>query len=195
MFTERSKLTREAILAAARHRFTERGYDRTTIRLVALDAEVDPSMVMRYYGSKRGLFAAAVDVDLRLPDAASVPIERVGEVLARHFSAMWEDVDQHDPLAILLRSAVTHADAAARLRDVFAQQVVEMVRRVTGDAADADVRAGLLGAQLLGLALARHILRLPPLASLEQARILPYVAQTLHHLLFDPLPLAGERDS
>ena len=47
MFTERSKPTRESILAAARHRFTERGYDRTTIRLVAFDAGVDPAPAAR----------------------------------------------------------------------------------------------------------------------------------------------------
>jgi AcrR family transcriptional regulator len=61
-FTERSRAARDAILTAARRRFTEEGYERTTIRTVAADAGIDPSMVMRYYGSKDGLFSAAVDV-------------------------------------------------------------------------------------------------------------------------------------
>ncbi len=67
-FTKRSQPAREAILAAARRRFTRDGYERTTIRSVASDAGVDPAMVMRYYRSKEGLLGAAVDIDLHLPD-------------------------------------------------------------------------------------------------------------------------------
>lgn len=75
-FTNRSLAAREAILSAARARFTEQGYDRTTIRQVATDANIDPSMVMRYYGSKDGLFAAAVDVDLKLPELGAIRAKR-----------------------------------------------------------------------------------------------------------------------
>ena len=39
---------------------------------VAAAARIDPSMVMRYYGSKQGLFAAAAHVDLLLPDLSGV---------------------------------------------------------------------------------------------------------------------------
>ena len=65
--------TRRAILQAAREQFHDLGYDGASIRSIAALADIDPSMVMRYYGSKEGLFAAAVDVDLRLPDLTACP--------------------------------------------------------------------------------------------------------------------------
>src|SRR5262249_9687 len=89
-FTQRSGETRAAIVAGGRRGWGGDGYEGATIRAIASDAGIDPSMVMRYYGSKDGLFAAAIDVDLRLP-AADVPPERLGEVLVRHFFTMWED--------------------------------------------------------------------------------------------------------
>jgi hypothetical protein len=62
----------------------------TAARGVAEDAEIDPSMVMRYFGSKEGLFAAALDVDLALPDLSPVPRDQVGVALAGHFVDHWE---------------------------------------------------------------------------------------------------------
>src|SRR5580700_12251067 len=55
--------TREAILAAARARFGDLGYDRATIRAIAADAGVDAALVHHFYGTKDQLFAAA----MRLP--------------------------------------------------------------------------------------------------------------------------------
>ncbi|MFD6811748.1 helix-turn-helix domain-containing protein, partial [Streptomyces anthocyanicus] len=63
----RSDTTRAAILEAARERFAADGYERATIRAIARDAGIDPSLVMRYFGNKEGLFAAASEIDLALP--------------------------------------------------------------------------------------------------------------------------------
>ena len=52
MKPRRSDATRNAILAAARERFAADGYERATIRAIASQAEIDPAMVMRYFGSK-----------------------------------------------------------------------------------------------------------------------------------------------
>src|SRR5690349_18772922 len=87
----RSDATRGAILTAARERFAADGYERATIRAIAKDAGIDPSMVMRYYGNKEGLFAAAVAIDLRLPDVGALPREGVGRALVTHFLATWEE--------------------------------------------------------------------------------------------------------
>jgi AcrR family transcriptional regulator len=102
-FTQRSEETRNAILAAARRRFADDGYERATIRAIAADAGIDPSMVMRYYGSKDGLFAAAVDVALHLPALDELPPERRGEMLVRHFLSLWESGRPSDVLTVLLR--------------------------------------------------------------------------------------------
>ena len=77
--------TKAAILAAARERFAADGYERTTIRAVAADVAIDPSMVMRYFGNKEGLFAAAADFDLQLPDLSGTPVEGIGSALVAHF--------------------------------------------------------------------------------------------------------------
>src|ERR687890_791509 len=80
-FSPRSEQTMAAILGAARRRFAADGFERTTIRAIAAEAGIDPSMVMRYYGSKDGLFAAAAAVHLHLPDLAAVPRRRLGETM------------------------------------------------------------------------------------------------------------------
>src|SRR3954468_1292530 len=89
----RSDATRAAILAAARGRFAADGYERATIRAIAADASIDPAMVMRYFGNKEKLFAAAADFDLRLPDLSAVPPGEVGRALVRHFLDRWESDD------------------------------------------------------------------------------------------------------
>ena len=199
VFTERSRASREAVLAAARASFAERGYERTTVRLVAAEAGVDPSMVIRYFGSKDGLFAAAVEVDLRLPDLAGVPAGQRGEVLARHFLRLWEDERTGEVLVVLLRSATTNEAAAAGLREVFAGQVVTLVadldradvaggERTAGTVSAApgpDVarRAGQIATQVLGTALTRYVLRLPPVVALNHDEVVAYLAPILQPLL------------
>ena len=69
----RSEGTRRAILHAARAMFAARGFEQTTIRAVAAEADVDASMVMRYFQSKAGLFTAAISTDLQVPELSSVP--------------------------------------------------------------------------------------------------------------------------
>ncbi|MFI7707885.1 TetR family transcriptional regulator [Nonomuraea sp. NPDC049480] len=165
-FTERSAATRTSILSAARKLLIERGYEAMTIRAVAAQVGVDPSMVMRYYGSKAGLFGAAVDVDLRLDQVPTPPADRLGELLVRHFLARWEGGLADDVLILLLRSAATNPMAAERMREVFDRQIVAFVARVT-EADDAARRAGLVSTQLLGLALTRYVLELPPMADAD----------------------------
>src|SRR4051794_22954396 len=94
---------RRRIPAAAGRRFSEEGYERTTIRVVATDASIDPSMVMRYFGSKEGLFAAAAFFDLHLPDLTVVARAKRGESLARHYLDLWDQAG--GGLHILLRAA------------------------------------------------------------------------------------------
>src|SRR5262245_35373935 len=145
----RSDRSRAAILAAARDRFAADGYERATIRAIAADARIDPAMVMRYFGSKEKLFAAAADFDLRLPDLAAIPREQLGEVLVRHFVDRW---DGDGTLTALLRVGVTHESAAERRRGIFDSQLVALLARWTGDEAAARVGAGLVRSQILGLA-------------------------------------------
>ncbi|MCJ1678920.1 TetR family transcriptional regulator [Streptomyces sp. APSN-46.1] len=177
-----SDTTKTTILRAARERFAAQGYERTTIRAVAADAEIDPSMVMRYFGSKDGLFEAALAVDLRMPDLRAVPAGELPAALVRHFVDRWEGDPADDALLVLLRSAVTNERGAARMREVFATQVAPALVAALGP--DRAARAaGLVAAQLLGLALTRYLLRLPAVTALTPdelvAGLAPAVAATL----------------
>jgi AcrR family transcriptional regulator len=178
-FTDRSLPAREAILRAARSRFAADGYDRTTIRAIAADAAIDPSMVVRYFGSKRELFALAADFDLQMPDLSGVPRDQVGRALGEHLLARWED---DDGLKILLRTAVTDDDAADRMRSIFAAQLTPLVAGL-GDDADVATRAGLVATQALGVALCRYVLRLPPVVAMTPAELVEWVAPNLQRYL------------
>ena len=170
MTEKRSDQTRAAILQAARERFGSHGYDRTTIRAVAAAAEIDPAMVMRYFGSKEQLFDAALAVDLHLPDLSGVAPEDVPRLVVRLFLDRWESDPADDALLVLLRSAVTNERAAARMREVFAAQVAPALAAALGRDVPAH-RAALVSAQLLGLALTRYLLRLPPVAALTPQEV------------------------
>jgi AcrR family transcriptional regulator len=167
---KRSDRTKSAILRAARERLAAHGYDRTTIRGVAADAGIDPSMVMRYFGTKAQLFDAALDIDLRLPDLTGVRSDELPRTLVRLFIDRWENDPTDDALLVLLRSAVTNDHAAARMRHIFAAQVAPTLAAAIGPDLAAK-RAGLVSAQLLGLGLTRYLLRLPAVTMLSPREI------------------------
>ncbi|MFV0135969.1 TetR family transcriptional regulator [Streptomyces sp. HMX87] len=183
--SRRSDATRAAILEAARERFAADGYERATIRAIARDANIDPSMVMRYYGNKEGLFAAVVTVDLKLPDLSALPRAEVGEALVRHFLAMWEE---NEVLTALLRVGAANRAGAERTQGVFRDQVLPVARQVCPDPEQAPARAALVAAQLLGLALTRYVLRLPPAVALAREEVVAWVAPTLQRYLTAPNP-------
>lgn len=170
----RSDATKEAILTAARERFSADGYERATIRAIAADANIDPAMVMRYFGNKEKLFASAAVFDLRLPDLTGTPPEEVGTRIATHVLDRW---DGDETLMALLRASVTNPAAADRMREIFASQLGPAVLAVAPD--DAPGRAGMIASQVLGLALTRYVLRLPPVADMERDTVIEWLAPTL----------------
>ncbi|RFC74280.1 TetR family transcriptional regulator [Streptomyces sp. AcE210] len=176
----RSDATRTAILAAARERFAADGYERATIRAIAKDAAIDPSMVMRYYGNKEGLFAAAIDLDLRLPDPEEIAVDDIGRTLVRHFLDLWEE---NEVLTALLRVGATNAAGAERMQDIFKRQTLPLALRVCPDPAEAPVRAALCASQVLGLALTRYVLRFGPAVGLGRDEMVEWLAPTLQRYL------------
>jgi len=179
----RSDATKAAILAAAREQFAAAGYQAATIRSIAAAAGIDPAMVMRYFGNKEGLFAQAAEFDLQLPDLTALPKRDIGVALVQHFLQRWEG---DETLMALLRAAVTNEAAAARLQSIFATQMAPLVARLSGEGrAAAAPRAGLIATQILGLALCRYILRLPPVVGLKPAEIVRRVGATVQSYLFD----------
>ncbi|MFF7713350.1 TetR family transcriptional regulator [Streptomyces sp. NPDC007988] len=178
--TRRSDATRAAILEAARERFAADGYERATIRAIAKDAGIDPSMVMRYYGNKEGLFAAASEMDLRLPELGAMPGQHIGAVLVSHFLDRWE----HDEvLTAMLRVGVTNAAGAERMTEVFRGQLLPIAEGVCPVRDEVPRRAALAASQILGMALARYVLRIPPAVEMTRDEVIAWLAPTIQRYL------------
>jgi AcrR family transcriptional regulator len=179
--------TRDAVLAAARERFAQHGYDRVRMRDVAADAGVDVALVTYHFGSKDGLFAAALE--MHTPMAALMAdvlehgeIDDFGERFLRRVLEVWDDEETGGALVALVRSAMSHPPAAERLRE-FVQ--AELLARIAGrlDPPDADRRAALFGSQLIGLMLYRHVLRVEPVASMSRDELVERAAPALQRHL------------
>ena len=168
--TPKSERTRRAIEAAAKELFAARGFDGATVREIAGAASIDPAMIMRYYGSKEALFAKVAEPDLRLPDLASIARDSIGRTIVHHFLDLWERNADRSGLPILLRSAASNEASAQKLREVFMAQVVPALAPL-GDPETASDRAGLVSSQILGLAFARYVLKLPPVAAMPAETI------------------------
>jgi len=178
--------TREAILEAARTRFAEHGYDGATIRGIAADAGVDPALVHHFYGTKERLFAEA----LRFPaipseildQVAQAEADRLGETFVRTVLQVWESPETRDRSIALLRSAVTNEQAAAMLRSFVEGGIFGAIARVVGDD-DAEFRASLVASQIVGLGIARIVLRIDPIASADIDELAAAIGPTVQRYL------------
>ena len=166
---ERRRRTEGAILEAARQQFAEDGYERVTIRGVASQAGIDPALVMQYYGSKEQLFAAAArwpaeheSIKQATPD--TLPAAALADVFARFES------DERESVVALMRSCLTHPSATTIVRDeVMCDRTASVAATLEGD--DAELRAGLIGACMMGLSLARYVIEIEPLASASRSDV------------------------
>ena len=183
----KSDRTRETILRAAEKLFAENGYERATVRDIASEAGIDPAMIIRYFGSKEGLFARAAQFDLKLPDLAALPPDSIGETLVGHFLDVWENAEGQGGLAVLLRSAASNEQAAERLREVFAGQVIPALMPIAEYRHEMPTRAGLISSQLLGLAFCRYVFKLPPVAAMSRETIVREIGRTIQRYTTDPL--------
>lgn len=178
-----AKETRADILSAARERFGSDGYERTTLRAVASDVGIDAALVIRYFGSKQDLFAAAAEFTIELPDLTGVDPDQLAEALLSRFFAVWE---YDSTFVALLRAAMTSPVAADTMRRVFATQVAPALAAVTPD--HHAERAGLLGAYIIGLATTRYVLSNPAVANLDHAELTRWIAPVVRQLLVGPAP-------
>jgi AcrR family transcriptional regulator len=178
--------TREAILDAARREFAEQGYQRATIRDVARLAGVDPALVHHYFGTKQELFVAAVRLPVnpveQLTAVLAAEPDKVGPRIVETFLSIWDHAAGQSPLLALIRSAVTDEQAAALLREFITEEVLGPIAGRLGSP-DARLRATLVGSQLIGLAVARYIIRVEPLASAPSAQVAAIVGPTVQRYL------------
>jgi AcrR family transcriptional regulator len=150
---EQRRRTEARILAAAASRFVESGYERTTIRGIARAAGVDAGLVMHYFGSKQDLFQRVTQASPA--QGLTGPPDQVSEqILARLADSLASEPVQS---LAMLRSMLTHPEAAEAVRAGAAQYRAQISRSIP--AADADLRAELVSAVILGVVVSRHLLK------------------------------------
>jgi AcrR family transcriptional regulator len=172
--------TETRILAAARQLFAERGYERTTIRAVAAAAGVDAGLVMHYFGSKKRLFTRAAK--LAPDELATGTAEELAESLLDALRRRLDD----EPVAslALLRSMLTHPDAAAGYRHAAESWLEQIQDAIPGP--DADLRASLVGAIVQGVVVQRYLLRLGRLADAPPDAIIEVLRPCFQALVSGP---------
>ncbi|QEU92695.1 TetR/AcrR family transcriptional regulator [Streptomyces kanamyceticus] len=188
--SETGPATRDRILAAARGEFSEHGYEKTSVRGIAKAAGVDPALVHHYFGTKEQVFEAAITVAfapaLEAPAAIEEgPLDGVGERLTRFVFGVWENPATRAPLLAIVRSAMNNDTAAAVFRRLIAAQLLS---RIAGrlDLPDAELRAELAAAQLVGVAMLRYVIKVEPLASADVEQIVARVAPVVQGHLTGP---------
>ena len=181
---ERRRRTEVAILEAARQQFAEHGFERTTIRGVAAVAGIDPALVMQHYGSKEGLFAAAArwpkeHERIRTASPDALPAAALADLFERFETG----ADREGAIA-LMRSCLTHPSATTVMRDeVMCDRAASVAATLEGP--DAELRAALLGACMMGLGMARYLVEIEPLASASREDVERLFSPVLR-MLIDP---------
>jgi AcrR family transcriptional regulator len=183
--------TRAAIVAAARTAFAARGYDAVSIRAVAREAGVDPALVHRFYGSKEELFVAAMELPLSpgrlVPALLADGVDDLGERLVRTLLELFDRPAAFAPFLALIRGAVSNDHAAAMLREFIAREVLGRLARAASPDRP-ELRASLAGSQVVGLAMARYVIGVPPLATTDRETVVACVGPTIQRYLTGALP-------
>jgi AcrR family transcriptional regulator len=177
--------TREAILAAAEAAFVEEGYAGATIRGVARAAGVDQALVLHYFESKDGLFAAALRTNPPLHRLVEVvghgDIHDLGERLVRCYLRLWEDPETSTRLLAIFRAASMSASASAMVAEFIGEVMAPLAEGIGSE--NAKVRAALAGSHLFGTSAARYVLRVEPLASLAGECLVAILGPVIQHYL------------
>jgi len=179
--------SREAILDAARRLFAARGYDGASVRAIAGEARVDPGLVMHFFGTKEGVFVAAMDLPYVPSQAipgliAGGPPEQTGDRVARFFVQTWDETSSRSPLLAMIRSATTSDRSAEVLRGFLEREIVATLATAIGGP-DAALRASVVASQMVGLAMARYVVRLEPVAGASADEVVAALAPALQTLL------------
>lgn len=178
--------TRAALLSAARSVFAESGYDGATVRAIASRAGVDAAMVNHWFGGKDGLFAKAV---LDLPfdpqevlDAVTADgPDHLGENIVRTFVRRWDEAGGGVFVA-LIRSVTAHDEALRGLKDLLVNRMIAGITRSTGSD-QPELRASLCASQIVGMGMARYVVRLEPIASADVDTLAAAIAPNLQRYL------------
>ena len=173
--------TRSASLQAARAEFAAVGYTAASIRQIARHAEVDPALVYHYFTDKAGLFVAGLDLpaDPRTVQMQAQQGPPSGARIVERFLAQWEDGDAEPGRAfVTLTQAMSSAPEVARAVREFLTERVWANRPGAADEETMKTTA-LVSSQLLGVAWARYVVRMEPIATAPRAEVAAWVGPAI----------------
>jgi AcrR family transcriptional regulator len=180
-------VSRDAVLAAAKSRFAAEGYEKTTLRAIAQDAHVDPSMVLYLFGSKEALFRESLRLILD-PDALVAALTGdedpdIGTRMVRAYLRIWETPASAASMRAMLQSATSNSHAHDAFRAFMQSYVLTAVSGALGGGPQTKLRAMLAASQLVGVAMLRYIIEVPPLATLSPDEVVALIAPTVSRYL------------
>jgi AcrR family transcriptional regulator len=186
---ERRRRTESTILDAARELFADAGFERTTIRAVAAQAGVDPALVMQYFGSKEGLFGAATRWNGEHESILTATSDTLAAAAIDDLLSHFEHADDREAAVALMRNCLTHPTALAAMRDeVMCERKAAVAAAIDGE--DAQLRAGLFAACMVGLGMVRYLIKLEPVASASPEALHRLMEPALQALLAAPAAAA-----
>ncbi|MFG2563573.1 TetR family transcriptional regulator [Streptomyces sp. NPDC048496] len=178
--------TRSQILAVARRRFLADGYQAVTMRQIAADAGVDLALVSYYFGSKKGLFGAAVTVSVNPTDVIARAVDgdlaTLPQRALRDLLALWDDPDTGAPLKAMFGSISQDPALATLVRQMLERELISRLTARLGGV-DSERRAAAFCTQIAGVVVTRYILRLEPVASMPSDEIVRTFSPALHAAL------------
>ncbi|WP_328350999.1 TetR family transcriptional regulator [Mycobacterium sp. NBC_00419] len=178
--------TRALIEDAARKQFAELGYDRTSIRSIAKQADVDPGLVSHFFGKKWELFLAVVELPIDPPTLIDTVVtgdqSLVGLRLARALVDILDDESRRGRMLSMMRAATSEPAAAVLVRNFLTRNVLQPIAERLG-VPDSEYRAALVMSQVVGFTMARYIVGLEPLAKRPRDRVIADLAATFQRYL------------
>ena len=183
--------SREAILAAARDLFAEHGYEGASMRAIAASAGVDAALVVHFFGSKANLLAAAIDWPFEpaeaIPRLLAGGPDEVGKRVVKLMVSTWDREGGRHAVLTLLRSAATEPRAAELMHEFTQTRLFAPLLAELGSD-QPELRGELAASQLIGLGMARYVLRFEPLASMAPDGVVALLAPAVQAALTGPLP-------
>jgi len=174
--------TKGKIIAAAQDGFARAGYDRTSLRQIATAAGVDAALIVHYFGTKQQLFIKAMmpifDGPKRLPNALDGDTETIGFRLATLFVEIMMNPSSQQLMLGIFRSVSSEEQAAEMLRSFIRQAIMERIKQYL-PGPNKDLQANILGSQLIGIFVARYIVKVEPIANVDKDELIQYLAPRL----------------
>ena len=181
----KSERTKLRIQQAAARLFASRSFETVSTRAIAKEAGVDAALIHHYFGSKEGLFQAVLNAAIRPEQLEALVVsespEDWGRQLVRAADKVWTSPAAPALKAVVRRVLVGHE---GMLREFVTRSLLNrFLSHIKGPEPERRLRASLIGSQMSGLVIARHIVGIEPLASLSTDEVANLIGPVLQHYI------------